>query len=108
YTSNEGSEFARVRKYDVAAERFEDVETPSWDPLFVRFSKTGRYRATGINEDGRTAVHVVDTRTGREITLPKLPAGDITSMRFADSEKSIAFYVNGDRSPSNLYVYDFG
>jgi dipeptidyl aminopeptidase/acylaminoacyl peptidase len=108
YTSNEGSEFARVRKYDAAAERFEDVETPSWDPLFVRFSKTGRYRATGINEDGRTAVHVVDTRTGREITLPKLPAGDITSVRFADSEKSIAFYVNGDRSPSNLYVYDFG
>jgi dipeptidyl aminopeptidase/acylaminoacyl peptidase len=108
YLSNEGSEFARVRKYDTATGKSEDVERPSWDPLFVRFSKDGRYRATGINDDGRTVVHVLDTRTGREISLPKLPSGDITSLRFADSEKRMAFYVNGDRSPSNLYVYEFG
>jgi dipeptidyl aminopeptidase/acylaminoacyl peptidase len=108
YLSNEGTEFARVRKYETATGKSDDVEKPAWDPLFVRFSKNGRYRATGINDDGRTAVHVVDTKTGREIAFPKLSAGDITSLRFADSEKSIAFYVNGDRSPSNLYVYDFG
>jgi dipeptidyl aminopeptidase/acylaminoacyl peptidase len=107
YTSNEGGEFARVRKYDVAAGKSEDVETPSWDPLWVRFSKNGRYRATGINEDGRTAVHLVDMKTGREVALPKV-TGDITFVRFADSEKRMAFYVSGDRSPSNLYVSDLG
>ena len=53
-------------------------------------------------------VHLLDTRTGKEVPLPKLPAGDITSVRFADSEKRMAFYVNGDRSPNNLYVYQFG
>ena len=108
YLSNEGAEFARVRRYDTATGKSEDVEKPSWDPLFVRFSKNGRYRATGINDDGRTVVHLLDTRTGREIALPRLPAGDITSVRFADSEKRMAFYVNGDRSPNNLYAYDFG
>jgi dipeptidyl aminopeptidase/acylaminoacyl peptidase len=107
YTSNEGGEFARVRKYDAASGKSEDVETPSWDPLWVRFSKNGRYQATGLNEDGRTAVHLVDTKTGREVALPKV-AGDITSVRFADSEKRMAFYVNGDRSPNNLYLSDFG
>jgi dipeptidyl aminopeptidase/acylaminoacyl peptidase len=29
-------------------------------------------------------------------------------VRFADSEERMAFYVSGDRSPSNLYVYEFG
>jgi dipeptidyl aminopeptidase/acylaminoacyl peptidase len=108
YLSNEGAEFARVRRYDTATGKSEDVEKPSWDPLFVRFSKNGRYRATGINDDGRTVIHILDTRTGREVTLPRLPAGDITAVRFADSEKRMAFYVNGDRSPNNLYTYDFG
>ena len=39
--------------------------------------------------------------------MPKLPAGDVTTVRFADGETRLAFYVNGDRSPSNLYVYEF-
>ena len=108
YLSNEGAEFARVRKYDVGTGKSEDVEKPSWDVLFTRFSRNGGYRATGVNEDGRTVVHLLDTRTGKEVPLPKLPAGDITSVRFADSEKRMAFYVNGDRSPNNLYVYQFG
>jgi dipeptidyl aminopeptidase/acylaminoacyl peptidase len=108
YLSNEGSEFARVRKYDTATGKSTDVEKPAWDPLFVRFSKNGRYRATGINDDGRTVIRVVDARSGREVSLPKLPSADITSVRFADSESRMAFYVNGDRSPSNLYVYDLG
>jgi dipeptidyl aminopeptidase/acylaminoacyl peptidase len=108
YLSNEGSEFSRVRKYDVATGKAEDVEKPAWDPLFVRFSKNGRYRATGINDDGRTIIHVVDTKSGREVPLPTLPSADITSLRFADSETRMAFYVNGDRSPNNLYVLDFG
>jgi dipeptidyl aminopeptidase/acylaminoacyl peptidase len=108
YLSNEGSEFARVRKYDTATGKSEDVEKPAWDPLFVRFSKNGRYRATGINDDGRTVIRVVDAKSGREVSLPKLPSADITSVRFADSESRMAFYVNGDRSPNNLYVYKFG
>ncbi|HEY3173273.1 MAG TPA: prolyl oligopeptidase family serine peptidase [Thermoanaerobaculia bacterium] len=107
YLSNEGGEFARVRKYDAATGKIQDVERPAWDVLFTRFSKNGRYRVTGINDDGHTTVHLLDARSGREVPLPKLPAGDITSVRFADSEKRMAFYVNGDRSPNNLYVYDF-
>ena len=108
YLSNEGTEFARVRKYDVAGGRSEDVEKPQWDVLFIRFSRNGRYRATGINEDGHTVIHVFENQTGKEVSLPKLPAGDITAVRFADSEKRMAFYVDGDRSPSNLYVYELG
>jgi dipeptidyl aminopeptidase/acylaminoacyl peptidase len=50
---------------------------------------------------------VDDTKTGKPVPLPKLPDGDITGVNISDSERLMAFYLNGDRSPSNLYVYDF-
>jgi len=108
YLSNDGSEFARVRHYDVATGRHEDVEKADWDVLYTVFSKNGRYRVTGINEDGRTVIRIRDMQTGQPVALPKLPDGDVTSVRIADSEKRMSFYVNGDRSPSNLYVYELG
>jgi len=36
-----------------------------------------------------------------------MPEGDITSVSIARGEKRMAFYHNGDRSPNNLYVYEF-
>ncbi|HEY3170143.1 MAG TPA: S9 family peptidase, partial [Thermoanaerobaculia bacterium] len=108
YTTNQDAEFARVRRYDVGSGKSEDVEKADWDVLFTTFSKNGRYRVTGINEDGRTVMRLWDARAGRAVPMPKLPDGEITSVRIADSESRLAFYVNGDRSPNNLYVYELG
>jgi dipeptidyl aminopeptidase/acylaminoacyl peptidase len=108
YTSNDGAEFLRVRKYDLATGKHEDVEKADWDVLNTSFSHNGKYRVTGINADGRTEIRVVETATGKAVPLPKLPEGDITSLRISRSEKKMSFYVNGDRSPNNLWVYEFG
>ena len=108
YLTNEGAEFKRVRRYDLAAGRQEDVEKADWDIWYTYFSHRGRYRVTGINQDARTVIKVLDTASGRPVSLPRLPGGDITGVSIARSEKRIAFYVNGDRSPSNLYVHTFG
>ncbi|HEV7502420.1 MAG TPA: S9 family peptidase, partial [Vicinamibacteria bacterium] len=108
YLSNEGAEFARVRRYDLVSGRHEDVEKKDWDVMYTGFSRRGRYRVTGINEDAHTVVEVNDTRTGRPVALPPLPAGDVTSVVISPSEARMAFYASGDRAPSNLYVYTFG
>ena len=108
YLTNDGAEFKRVRRYDLAAGRHEDVEKADWDVWYTYFSHRGRYRVTGINEDARTVIKVLDTTTGQPVSLPRLPGGDITGLSIARSEKRLAFYLNGDRSPSNLYVYTFG
>lgn len=108
YLSNEGAEFARVRRYDLVSGRHEDVEKQDWDVMYTGFSLRGRYRVTGINEDAHTVVEVSDTRTGRPVALPPLPAGDVTSVVISPSEARMAFYASGDRAPSNLYVYTFG
>jgi len=108
YTTNDGGEFARVRRYELATGKHEDVEKADWDVAFTRFSHRGTYRVTAVNEDGRTAVRIVETKTGRPLALPTLPAGDITSVTIARGEGRLAFYVSGDRAPSNLYVWTIG
>jgi dipeptidyl aminopeptidase/acylaminoacyl peptidase len=108
YTTTEGGEFARVRRYVMADKRHEDVEKADWDIVSTSFSHKGKYRVIAINDDGRTVVQVRETATGSAVKMPQLPAADITSIVISRSEARMAFYVNGDRSPSNLYVYAFG
>ena len=108
YTTNDGSEFNRVKRYDLAAGRHEEVERADWDVEFTFFSHNGRYRVTGVNEDGRTALRIREAKTDGLVTVPGLPSGEIGSLRISRSESQLAFQLNGDRAPNNLYVFEFG
>jgi dipeptidyl aminopeptidase/acylaminoacyl peptidase len=107
FLSDAGAEFRYVARYDLATGKTETVEKAPWDVMYTYFSHGGKYRVTAVNEDARTVMKVVDAKTGKPVPLPKLPNGDITGVQISPSEKLMAFYLNGDRSPSNLYVYDF-
>jgi dipeptidyl aminopeptidase/acylaminoacyl peptidase len=108
YLTDSGSEFSYVARYDLATGKTEVVEKAPWDVAYTYFSESGKYRVTAINEDARTRIKIYDTATGKLVSLPQLPNADITGVNISRSEKLMAFYLNGDRSPSNLYVYDFG
>ena len=108
-TSNEGNEFAHLRSYDLATGKHTVIEKANWDITYTYYSRDGKYRVTGINEDGSTVIRLVQVgANGKEtpMALPKLPGGEIRSVRFSKNSARMAFYLNGDRSPSNLYVYD--
>jgi dipeptidyl aminopeptidase/acylaminoacyl peptidase len=83
------------------------VEKTPWDVSYTYFSENGKYRVTAINEDARTKIKIYETASGKLVSLPQLPNADITGVIISPSERLMAFYLNGDRSPSNLYVYDF-
>ena len=108
YLTDSGSEFRYVARYDLATGKTDVVEKAPWDVFYTYFSDSGKYRVTAINEDARTRIKIYDTATGKLVSLPQLPNADITGVNISPSEKLMAFYLNGDRSPSNLYVYDFG
>jgi dipeptidyl aminopeptidase/acylaminoacyl peptidase len=108
FVTNDGGEFSKLRRYALSDGRTEDVQTAQWDITATEFSHNGRYRATVINDDGRPRISVLETATGKAVQLPSIPNGGITSTEFAPSESRIALYVNGDRSPNNLYVLDLG
>jgi dipeptidyl aminopeptidase/acylaminoacyl peptidase len=102
-----GSEFRYISRYSLATGKTEVVEKAPWDFAYTYFSRNGKYRVAAINEDARTKIKIYDQATGKLVELPKLPNADITGVNISPSEKLMAFYLNGDRSPSNLYVYNF-
>src|SRR5438046_860524 len=108
YTTDEGSEFAWLARYDLATGRRDTVERPSWDVDFAYFSKHGKYLVAGINADARTEIRVYEAATHRRIAVPSVPVGEIRGVQISPGERWMALYVNGSRAPSNLYVLDLG
>jgi dipeptidyl aminopeptidase/acylaminoacyl peptidase len=104
--SDEGSEFTSIRTYDLASGAMREHEKANWDVAFTFFSRDGRFRVTAVNEDGRTSVRIVEGPDEKPLRLEGIPAGEIRTVRFGNKGRHIAFYVNGDRAPSDLYVYD--
>lgn len=107
YNTDSGSEFSYLARYELATGKIEPVEKTNWDIVFSSFSHNGKYRIVGINEDARTRIKVYDRASGKMLSLPTFPEGEITAVNISKSERLMAFYFNGDRSPSDLYVYDF-
>lgn len=107
YRTDQGSEFTYLKRYDIGTGKSEKVEEAKWDIMYAYLSKQGKYRVTAVNNDARTEIRVLDTKDNKLVQLPDIPNADITGVRISDSEKVMLFYVNGSRSPSNIYVYEF-
>jgi dipeptidyl aminopeptidase/acylaminoacyl peptidase len=108
YLTDDGGEFTALRRFSLADGRHEDVEKASWDIVSTSFSHNGRYRITTINVDGRNELKVLETATGKPVSLPTIPDGGVSGVVIARSEAKMAMYVNGDRSPNDLYTLDLG
>ena len=52
YRTNDGGEFAYASRYELATGKVEPVERANWDVIFTHFSRNGKYRVSGTNEDG--------------------------------------------------------
>lgn len=107
YLTDQDSEFTYLKRLHIDSGATEIIESHPWDIFFCGFSRTGKYRVTGINEDGKTVIQIHDQQTNEKKSLPKFPEGEIAQVSISKTEKSMLFYVNGDRSPSNLYYYNF-
>lgn len=111
FLSNAGGEFDRLRSYVLGGlpegeRNHRVVEEANWDIMYSGFSRDGRYRVTGVNADAKTEVRVYEVESGERVGLPEVPRGDVTGVSFSPDSSVMAFYVNGDTSPSNLYVME--
>ena len=106
YLTDLHGEFRQVWKYDLEARQHEVVVQADWDVSFFALSETGRYRVTGINQDARTVMTILDTVSGEELQISGLTQGDLGRVVFSRSESRMAFYVSSDSSPPNLHVLE--
>lgn len=104
--TNQHGEWNQAWAYTIADGTMSPYVTADWDVSFVGFSKTGRYRISGVNAEARTELSMFDHEAGRNVELPALPRGNVLFTRFSADDSRLAFLLNGDASPSDLYVLD--
>jgi len=108
FATNEFGEFNQAWSYNIATKQKQLNYKADWDVAFTYFSKDGKFQVTGINADAQTKLDILNVETGKKITMPDLPAGDLRGVNFSDDSSMIVFYINSDTSPSNLYVHWLG
>jgi dipeptidyl aminopeptidase/acylaminoacyl peptidase len=106
YSTDEFGEFTQAWAYDLASAKKSALIKADWDVAFVTFSWSGHFQVWGINQDARTAVHILDRRTGKEVMLPDLPPGDVAQVRFSRDENKLALMLSSDTSPNDVYSVD--
>lgn len=107
-SSNEKGEWNQALSYDLQNQTFNTYVSADWDVTFVGFSATGKYRYHGVNADAETKVFLKNVKSDKPLALPDLKGGNILNIRFSKDDSKMAFLLNGDTSPSNLYVMDIG
>jgi dipeptidyl aminopeptidase/acylaminoacyl peptidase len=106
-TSDKGSEFQRLVYLDLASKQMK-VLTPDirWDVDEFDLSHDGKKIAFVTNEEGVSALHLLDTATSQELPTPKLPVGLIGSVLWHRDNHDLAFGVETARSPYDCYSLD--
>ena len=106
YTTDDGGEFSYLMSYNLATKEKKKVLEKSWDIMGSGFTSEGKYMVIYVNEDGKNAIQVLDSKTMKPIDLPDFEDKSITSVGFSDDEKWMRMYAGGSNSPSDLYTYN--
>jgi dipeptidyl aminopeptidase/acylaminoacyl peptidase len=106
-TSDADSEFQRLVYLDLNTGKT-SVLTPSlqWDVEELALSKDGRWIAFDGNEDGISKLHVLDTKSRKEASLPQLPAGVIFGLGWRNHSSEIGFSLTTAGRPYDVYSLD--
>ncbi|MFN3514634.1 MAG: S9 family peptidase [Phenylobacterium sp.] len=105
--SDQGSEVARLVRYDLATKRFSPVgDGGRWEVEDFDLSADGRTLAYTINEEGRSRLVVQDAVTRRALPQPPLPVGEVEGVKFSPDGRRLAIRFNQATSPLDVWVWD--
>ncbi len=108
YSTNEFGEFSQAWTHNLESGEKAPLIVADWDVSFVFYSPSGAYRVHAVNNDGLTDLTITNTGTGEAVELNGVPEGELGQIRFSRDESKIAFGLNTDTSPFNLYMAAFG
>ncbi len=105
YTTDKGSEFSYLVRYDLASGQRTEVLKTNWDVAGAGFSRDGKWFTIAINDDGRTDLRIFRAEGMKPVELPALPGADVTGVNFSSDGNLMAFYAEA-AGPRDLYVRD--
>jgi dipeptidyl aminopeptidase/acylaminoacyl peptidase len=107
FTSDKDSEFQRLAYLDFSTKQTKVLTGGiPWDVDEFALSWDGRKIAFLTNEDGLSALHLLDTATGNELPVPKLPVGLVSGLLWHKNNRDLAFGIFSASSPGDCYSLD--
>jgi dipeptidyl aminopeptidase/acylaminoacyl peptidase len=105
--TDKGSEFHRLAYMDLAGHQASLLTSHiSWDVEDFDLTRDGRRIAFLTNEEGISRLHLLETKTGKELTAPKLPIGVIFGIEWHKNGRDLGFSLVSARSTSDVYSLD--
>jgi dipeptidyl aminopeptidase/acylaminoacyl peptidase len=106
-TTDKGSEFQRLAYVDLATKEHSYLTSNiPWDVDEFDLSDDGNTIAFVVDEDGFGVLHLLDTRTRKEKSVPSLPKGVISGVRWHKNNRDLAFNLSSARSSSDVFSLD--
>jgi dipeptidyl aminopeptidase/acylaminoacyl peptidase len=106
-TSDQDAEFQRLVYMDLGSRKI-TVLTPAlnWDVDEFDISKDGHWIAFEANEDGISKLHVLDTKTNKEVAEPKVPIGVLYGLAWRNNSRELAFSLSTASQDYDAYSLD--
>ncbi len=106
-TTDKDSEFQRLAYVDLGTKQHTYLTSNiPWDVDEFDLSYDGKTIAFVTNEDGFGVLHLLDTRTRKEMPVPKLPKGVISGVSWHRNSRDLGFNLSSARSSSDVYSLD--
>ena len=106
-TTDKDSEFHRLAYIALASKQPKFLTTGiQWDVEGFDLTKDGKRIAFVTNEEGVSMLHVMDTASEKQVTLPKPPVGVIGSLRWHRNGHDLGFSLTNARGPGDCYSLD--
>ncbi len=107
FTSDQDSEFQRLVYLDLST-RKNTILTPAlnWDVDEFDLSSDGRWIAFESNEDGISVLHVLDTKSNKEVPVPRLPVGVAFRLEWRKNSRELALTLATASQSFDVYSVD--
>jgi dipeptidyl aminopeptidase/acylaminoacyl peptidase len=106
-TTDKDSEFHRLAYIDLETKQPTYLTTSiHWDVERFDLAHDGKLLAFVTDEEGLSVLHVRDTSNGKEMPLPRVPAGVIGGLRWHKNGHELGFSLNNSRGPGDCYSLD--
>jgi dipeptidyl aminopeptidase/acylaminoacyl peptidase len=101
------SEFLRLAFMDLTTTQHTFLtQGIPWDVQGFDLTHDGKTIAFTTNEAGVGTLHLLDTRRGKEIPVPKLPPGSVQGLKWHKNGQELGFDLVSARSPLDVFSLD--
>jgi dipeptidyl aminopeptidase/acylaminoacyl peptidase len=108
--TDQGGEFAQLAWQSLEAGAKPEIITADipWDVNDAEISHDRKRIAFSVNENGRSRLYLLDTRSKRYESVDNIPTGLIFGLGFSPDDRRLAMTLNTARTPSDSFVLELG